>query len=312
MGVGNRMRKKSIAVFISIIICLLTACAAKGQTADQEEKIIDVYYLNKENTKVVLDEHVLSGESETELLDEVIQILQTPPEDVLLKAPITDAFRVDKYYLKEKQVVLDVDKRYKELEPTKEVLTRAAIVRTLTQLQEIDYVSINVNGEPLTDMSGNLVGRMSADMFIDNAGTEINTYEKAKLHLYFANSTGDGLVEINRTKVYNSNISLEKLVVEQIIAGPINKESYPTVNPDTKIISVTVKDGTCYVNLNETFLTQIYNVSAETTIYSLVNSLIELANVNKVQILINGKTDIIYRDNISLTTVFERKLELIK
>lgn len=312
MGVGNRMNKKSIILFISIIFCLLTACAAKGQTEGQEEKIIDVYYLNKDNTKVVLEEHALSGESDTELLDEVIQILQTPPKDVLLKAPITDAFRVNNYDMKEKHVVLDVDKRYKDLEPTKEVLTRAAIVRTLAQLKEVDFVSINVNGEPLTDVSGNLVGRMSADMFIDNAGTEINTYEKAKMHLYFANSTGDGLVEINRTKVYNSNISLEKLVVEQIIAGPTNKESFPTVNPDTKIISVTVKDGTCYVNLNETFLTQIYNVSAETTIYSLVNSLIELANVNKVQILINGKTDITYRDNISLTTVFERKLELIK
>ena len=65
------------------------------------------------------------------------------------------------------------------------------------------------------------------------------------------------------------------------------------------------------MNLDENFLVQPYNVSGEVTIYSIVNSLAELPNVNKVQFSINGSTDVMYREKISLTTVFERNLEVV-
>ena len=118
---------------------------------------------------------------------------------------------------------------------------------------------------------------------------------------------------MTRTVIYNSNVSMERLIVEQLLSGPREGEkAYPTVNPETKIVSVNIKDGTCYVNLDSTFLTQIYNVTSEVTIYSLTNSLIELANVNRVQISINGDTNVSYKENISLSTVFERNLELVE
>ena len=73
-----------------------------------------------------------------------------------------------------------------------------------------------------------------------------------------------------------------------------------------------VRDGTCYVNLDGNFSNQIYNVTPEVTIYAITNSLVELSNVNKVQISINGETNINYRENISLSAVFERNLDLVK
>ncbi|MFR6330274.1 MAG: GerMN domain-containing protein, partial [Eisenbergiella sp.] len=74
----------------------------------------------------------------------------------------------------------------------------------------------------------------------------------------------------------------------------------------------TVKDGICYVNVDENFMTQIYNVTADVVIYSIVNSLVELSNVNKVQIAVNGKTDIVFRETFNLVNLYERNLELIK
>ena len=149
-------------------------------------------------------------------------------------------------------------------------------------------------------------------MFIDNAGNEINAYEKANLILYFADEDGTGLVVENRRNVvYSSNIAMEKLVVEKLIEGPDSDGAYPTVNPATRIINVTVNDGICYVNLSEDFLTQPYSVDPAVTIYSITNSLSELSNVNKVQISINGKTNIAYREKISLSDVFERNLDLL-
>ena len=106
---------------------------------------------------------------------------------------------------------------------------------------------------------------------------------------------------------------MERLVVEQLIAGPAKNEAvFPTINPATKVISVNVQDGICYVNLGSNFLTQIFNVTSDVTIYSITNSLVELSNVNKVQISIDGNTNINYKENISLSTVFERNLEIVE
>ena len=58
-------------------------------------------------------------------------------------------------------------------------------------------------------------------------------------------------------------------------------------------------------------MTQIYNVTPEVTIFSITNSLVELSNVNKVQISINGDTSGVYREKYNLTTYFERNLDIV-
>jgi germination protein M len=65
------------------------------------------------------------------------------------------------------------------------------------------------------------------------------------------------------------------------------------------------------VDFSEDFLSQPYNVNSDVTIYSITNSLVELSNVNKVQISVNGETNISYRENVKLSTVFERNLDLL-
>ena len=161
---------------------------------------------------------------------------------------------------------------------------------------------------------------MNKETFIDNAGNEINAYERVKLVLYFANEEGDKLNAVTRNVVYSSNFSPERQVVEEIIAGPKphdissvkNKKAYPVMNPATKIISVNIRDNVCYVNLDGGFLEKTYDVASEIPIYALANSLVELSNVNKVQISVNGETNLNYTESISLATLFERNLDLVE
>ena len=67
--------------------------------------------------------------------------------------------------------------------------------------QGISYVSVTVGGEALTDSLGNVVGPMTADLFIDNAGNEINAYEKTRLLLYFTNESGERLIGVQTKPV---------------------------------------------------------------------------------------------------------------
>lgn len=111
----------------------------------------------------------------------------------------------------------------------------------------------------------------------------------------------------------SSNISVEKLVVESLIRGPVSGDTdYPTLPPGTKILSISTKDGICYVNLNDGFLEQGYNVTEAVTIYSIVDSLTELSGISKVQILVNGETDLVYKESMRLDTIYERNLDIIE
>lgn len=295
------------------ILLTVLLCAACGKEVQPENgKVYNIYYVDNEETKTLTREYVSETEDTAELLDELLAQLRTIPAKLEYKAPLADEIELIGYTIENEQITMNFNEAYKSIDRIKEVLMRAAIVRTVTQIPGIDYVSFTVQGEMLADSSGNAIGMMSADTFIENAGNEINAYEKVNLRLYFANEDGTGLVEENRRNVvYSSNISLEKLVVEKVVEGPVSEGAYPTVNPLTKIVSVTVKDGICYVNLGEDFLNHPYNSSAEVTIYSLTNSLVELSNVNKVQISINGESNISYRENVDLNGVFERNLDLL-
>ena len=66
------------------------------------------------------------------------------------------------------------------------------------------------------------------------------------------------------------------------------------------------------MDLDNTFLTQLYNVTSVVTIYSITNSLVELPNINKVQMSIDGDSTVNYKENTSFSTVFERNLELVE
>ena len=306
------MKKAGHLFFAAVLIMGLLLCTACGdRRAAQDGALYKIYYVNNEETKIVEREYV-SGTTDSELLfAEFLEQLAHISEKMEYETLLDKEISVVGHTLDNGLLTLDFDESYHNLRGTREILVRASIVRTMTQLPGVERIAFTVMGEQLMDASGAAVGVMAADTFIENAGNEINAYEKVDLKLYFANETGDSLVEENRRNVvYNSNISLEKLVVEKLVQGPMTQGAYPTINPTTKIVSVTVKDGTCYVNLSNEFLSQPYNVASDVTIYSITNSLVELSNVNRVQISVNGETNISYRENMSLNNVFERNLDI--
>ena len=293
-------------LWTGLLLVLLLGLVACGRGEQEDETVYKVYYLSSSESCVEMHEHPVTGEGQEAQLDELLGYLGETPEKLEYKAPLALGFQVLSYKIDGGKLVLDVDEAYRELAPTTEVLVRAAIVKTLSQVPDIRYIAITIRGEQLLDHLGEYVGWMNAEQFINNDGNEINTYELRRIKLYFANETGDKLIGAYREKHYSTNTPLERFVVEEVIAGPSGQVPglYPTVNPETKIISVMTKDGICYVNLDSGFLTVAGNVSTELAVYSIVNSLVELSNVNKVQILVNGEVPASFSNQM-----FERNLD---
>ena len=277
-----------------------------------------IYYLNREEQRIVADSYVpeYTGDEVQLLAEELLSQMAIQPEKVGFHAVINN-FSLKDCIVRESQITLNFTKEYEMQSPTREVLARAAIVKTLTQIEGIQLILIQVEGKSLIDNQGEEVGVMSAEAFIDNTGQDINKYEETSINLYFANASGDKLVKVNRTLHYNTNISLERLVVDQIVAGPLQTNNngndiYPTLNKLTKVISVSAKDGICYVNLDSMFLTTINNVTPQVALYSLVNSLTALPGIIKVQVSIEGETEINFGEKYMLSTLFERNIEIVE
>ena len=308
----SKLWKRAVLCFITAQIFILRGWGRNAQEETESGQAFEVYYLNREETTLSSETVYLDEElTQDEQISALLTALQTAPEDVSLKASAGTSFQINGYKVDEGQLNIDVDESYRKLPATTEVLVRASLVRTFVQAEGINHILMTVAGESLTDTSGTAVGPMTADTFIDNAGDAINPNEMVTLTLYFANETGDRLVETTRTLEYNSNISVERLVVDCLVNGPDTDQAFPTINPNTKVLGVTSRDGICYVNLDETFLTQVYTVTPEVVIYSITNSLVELTSVNKVQISINGQTDVVFRETFNLANLYERNLDLI-
>lgn len=320
----NSYRKQKKVVhslfFHALWAVLLTLVLLSGMTGcareEKEDSGLLLYYLNEDlsslNTLSYLMEDGKSKAdlSPQEMADDMLEQLATPSGDVRSIAPIQN-FTVTGTMLQNGTLTVFLSSDYEELETVREILTRAALVNTLCQIDGVDSVSFLCGDHPLTNEDGSVVTAMNSDMFIFNSGKEIMNYEKVRLHLYFANEDGDQLVDTYRNVVYNSNISMERLVVEQVLKGPNSDVVFPTLNPASKVLSVTTRDGVCYVNLDQAFLTEPYGVTSQVAIYSLVNSLTELSSVSAVQITIEGKTGKAFMDS-SLSSAFERNLSVVR
>ncbi len=300
-------------IFVCLIAALMLVTISCGSKKSDDSDSFKVYYLNSSETGIVAKQYNVEADmSDTEkVIDELITVLSSEPDKLQYEAPIMEESGYVSYSLKDKLLTINFNNSYNELGRTIEILSRAAIVRTFTQLKFIDYVYFQIDGNPLTDHYGNVIGNMSSDTFIYNVGNEINTYEKIELKLYFANETGDKLVPVYRSVVYNSNISMERLAVEQIISGPNNDIAYPTLNKECKVNSVNVKDGVCYVDFDSAFLTQPNSVNAEVALYSIVNSIVEFSDVNKVVLSVNGELSFTFMDYV-ISGSYERNLDLVE
>ena len=168
----KRVKKYVLTGMLLMLLAVLTGC---GTREPETGKKISVYYVNTAETKVEVHDQYLNTKTPEEQLEETMTFLSTTPEKLEYKAPFDMGFQVLDYDVEDGKLVINVDKAYSELSVTTEVLVRAAVVRTLTQLSNVKYVTITVEGSQLYDNAGELVGWMNAEQFINNDGNEINT-----------------------------------------------------------------------------------------------------------------------------------------
>ena len=289
-------------------MCLfLSACGKTG--ADKSG--IRIFYLNRADYGIKEQVYTPAANDKKGIIEELIAKLCVQPKEMTLRAPVSD-FRLLTSETRGSIVTMNFSEEYYDMTAVEEVLTRTAVVNTLCSFSEIDGVYFLVDGEAMHDADGVEPGIMEPDQFIYNSYTEMRNYERVRIHLYFANEAGNRLVDAYRTVVYNSNMPLERIVLEQVISGPNSSFAYPTVSKDTKVNNITTRDGICYVNLSSEFTNEHLDVTPQVALYSIVNSLCELPSIDAVQISVEGQQDTVFMESISLTGSFRVNEDIVE
>lgn len=307
--------KKVLCILCTVILVFgMTGC---GEKTDKQLMSYQVFYINSDGSGLTGKTYQLKDAKQdlVSVIKELIIRLQTPQEESL-KSPIDEGIQVVDYQIKENQLSVYFSAGYNNKSGLDEILSRAAIVKTLCQIQEIEYVEFYVEDQPLM-LSGNAVGLMSQESFVDELNPQDQKQSKETV-LYFANKRGNRLKKITTDITYNAVEPIARLLVEQLIAGVssiqnIDETKLQSAVPSkTTLNNLTIRDNICYLDLSKDFEQQDPNVSSEVIVYSIVDTLCELPEVTKVQFSVDGEQKEKYGDLEGFNKPLERNLDLLE
>lgn len=132
-----------------------------------------------------------------------------------------------------------------------------------------------------------------------------------KIVLYFK-----GNEAMNLEKEYR-NVSMKRIaenmaktVVEELLKGPTNEELHSLIPVDTKLLNIESQENTVILDLSNEFIEKQEGESnALLAIYSIVNSLTEITEIEQVKFLINGKEMERFKDYFEFDKPFVRSIE---
>ncbi len=304
----GKMLRRFLPVMVMMI--LLVGCGGRKQ---KEDNSYTVYYINSSGTRLMERSYTPGAQTFEEMMDELWEQLLTPPVGYLSVVP--SEVEYNGYERGIDALRIDFSNDYYGLSNTQEVLLRAAVVKTFSQVPGVTKVMITVEKEQLRDLEGELVPAMDANSFIDTKEGGINSYQYATLELYFANEEGDKLAKEMRNLHYSSNMVLERVVVEQLINGPEEKGLHPIFAGDVRIQNLYIQKGVCTITFNAAANQQPTENTPdpETALYAIVNSICATCDdITGVRFEIEGDEEGKFREDVDLGQVFEMNRDFIE
>ncbi|MCD8023240.1 MAG: GerMN domain-containing protein [Lachnospiraceae bacterium] len=305
--------KRSICAFLVLFALLLLTAGCENNSS--ESTTYTIYYKNTSGTSLYEVSYKPSAETFDEMMTELMAQMATVPADAVYVSTLPETVVYQGYERGIDALRIDFSSEYYEMDNITEVLLRAAVVKTICQIPGVTKIIITVNSEQLVDANGDLVAAMDAESFIDTKNGGINSYQTASLVLYFPNQDGTMLLKEVRNVDYSSNMVLERVIVEQLIAGSEYSDRMALLNSSTEILDVTTKNGICTINFSEEFNQAPTDgaASAEVALYAIVNSICETSDtINGVKFTVEGSSNVTFWDEIDLNNVFIMKESLIE
>lgn len=303
--------KKITAIFLLIVSMLAVLSGCRGKNTEN----ISIYF-KKKNENVLTEEiRLMEVSGKTDASDRakfaISQIIKGPVKEAG-EALLPKETKLLKITIENKVATVNMSEHFSLVKGTQALVLRLSMVSTLCAIDGIDGIVIQVNGSPIvSETTGKEFGVLSSENIAFNTDDTVSEAEQT-ITLYFPEKNGSSLkAEKRKVKVQNS-LSLEKTVINELLKGPKKEKLSRSISEDVKLLGIETKDNVCFVNFSSEFISKTPSGSLATTLalYSVVNTLCELDNVESVQVLVNGETGA-ELGNLVLDIPYEKNNELI-
>lgn len=262
-------------LLISLLIMLLFAgCASE---IPEDSISAKVYYTDKACEKLIETELLLDSESITDAANELFVALYTPPKNNL-SAALPRSVKLIDLSVEDKECRITLSPSYLRLSDNRKTALCGALTRTLSSLPEIEKVSVFCEDEAFHFM---------ADEFVTELPKPF--YESHTISLYYPQNNYTSV----RKEVTTISLPDEDNLTETVVSLLLNPTLPSVESPfpeGCEVYSVKVDNGICTLDVSGEFVSNAIHKKKQETflLFSIVNTLTELPDIEKVKFLVEG------------------------
>ena len=261
---------------------------------DKVQDTNDIYLLNK-NNYLVKYEIMLDGDSTKDKVLKVLSYLMDVDNSIFsneLSGTIPKGVKILDVICGNQLVTVNFSKKLLEVSGDKEKQMISSIVYSLTDIDNIEGVSILVEGKKLNSYPNSkesLPNILNRNIGI-NKEYKINSRDNiSSVVIYYMENIDDELYYVPVTKYLNDDRDKIKIVVEELTTSYIYEENLMSfLNSKTKLIDYREENDTLILNFNE-YLFDSKDKVLEEVIYCLGYSVFDNYDVSMVMFEVNGQ-----------------------
>ncbi len=287
------MKKKTIAIAVAAAVLLsLAGFFAYQFTHDPNDfrVVLDLYFLNTRSSSIAAEEREIHFSRPEELPGAVVaELIEGPssadegviPENTELLSLVSDG---------RGGLTVDFSSEFYSGDSSRDIMAVYSVIKSLCGINNIQRVMVTVNGEAVKAPDGSEIGFLTSDDI--NISTETASSDSRSVTLYFTDTSGSMLLKEVRTVQVTDRQPVEQYIINELIKGPYDETNLAGIlSADTVVASVETTDNICFVNFRANFLDKNSSSAGRErlVIYSIVNSLTELPEIQYVQFLFDGK-----------------------
>lgn len=287
---------KKLPLFILALLAALVAFASCAKSAQEDEESgYALYFLSDLDASgggdAIAASSVRFTPDETMSTEDCVralmELLLAGPDEAALHSPIPEGTALRSLKVSGRRAEIDLSAQYARLSGIDLSLADYCITLTLSQLPNVNAVSITANGSELPYRKTQVL--LSADTLLSSRESGLRPIT---VQLYFLDSeTGELRAEQQTLALYEGQTRVNALL-EALAQGPEDDSLLSLLPEDFSVVSSRIENGVCYLSIPANVSLPEDEGARALLFGSLEKSILSLSGVDEVQILIEGESGV--------------------
>ena len=287
---------KKFPLFILALLAALVAFASCAKSAQEDEESgYALYFLSDLDASgggdAIAASSVRFTPDETMSTEDCVralmELLLAGPDEAALHSPIPEGTALRSLKVSGRRAEIDLSAQYARLSGIDLSLADYCITLTLSQLPNVNAVSITANGSELPYRKTQVL--LSADTLLSSRESGLRPIT---VQLYFLDSeTGELRAEQQTLALYEGQTRVNALL-EALAQGPEDDSLISLLPEDFSVVSSRIENGVCYLSIPANVSLPEDEGTRALLFGSLEKSILSLSGVDEVQILIEGESGV--------------------